>query len=96
MRNRGSGSSNVGRKLLINVGKCLSQQSEGTCSERVGTCWDRFQSNPDGVLVEGATLSCAETASDNCIIGLYADARIRADAAVPVISGEVRCMALQM
>ena len=83
--------------MLINVGKCLSQKTEGTCAERVSTCWDSFQSSPEGVLIEGATLSCAEaTASEGCMIGLYGDARIRTDATVPVISGEVRCMALQM
>ena len=83
--------------MLINVGQCLSQTTTGTCAERIQGCWDRFQSSPDGVVVESATLSCPEADSNaQCMIGLYADARIRTSSAVPVIAGEVRCMALQM
>ena len=82
--------------ILINAGKCLSEQKEGLCAERISTCWEAFKSAPQGVQIEDATLSCPEAETNTtCMLSMYADARISADATLPVISGEVRCMAIQ-
>jgi hypothetical protein len=82
--------------MLINAGKCLSQQNEGSCAERISTCWEAFKSAPEGVQVQDATLSCPEADNNSaCMLSLYADAQISAGAALPVITGEVRCMALK-
>ena len=74
----------------------MSGSTEGACAERISTCWEAFKSAPEGVQVQDATLSCPE-ADDNsaCMLSLYADAQISSGAALPVITGEVRCMALQ-
>jgi len=82
--------------MLINAGKCLSQQTEGACTDRINTCWEAFKSAPEGVQIQDATLSCPEAAENStCMLSLYADAQLSAGATLPVISGEVRCMALQ-